>query len=355
MRNPVIGLLLLAASLTAQNAPPLLKEVHAVYAALPSTTYDIEMVQLSESSTGLRSEQRWRIVGNHGRDRQEALPSGLLYVFDGHSKWAYHADNNEYTKIDGSWQGQNLPPALNMFEAYNLNSGTYLRHETVESTPGPVPCEVYEVTRPESDVAKYSPLTYWIDPVRKLVMKLQYAVEFKSSSRMMFTYSLAKAQVGRPVDDNLFHFTPPDGADHVETLTFGAKSKLPGKPCPEFSLKYADGNVITSAALRGKVIILHFDWNWQSGVTPMMELAYRALRSDGIEIVQVMQKIVPAPKGAPRFTLPVALDPDGSLAKKFGLYNSGTVLIDRLGMIVLADEQDQPTPIARAMQSVGIW
>src|ERR1700682_4489247 len=101
MRKATLFLAVLLSPLaSAQDPLQLLKKVAANYAALHKTTYDFEQVEVRED-LGPRhdqSEQRQRIAGSGGKFRQEVLPSGMLYIFDGQFRWAFNRDRNEYTK-----------------------------------------------------------------------------------------------------------------------------------------------------------------------------------------------------------------------------------------------------------------
>ena len=93
---PVLSLF--APFAAAQDEPlQLLKKVAENYAALPKTSYSFELAEVRESSGAIRSrtEQRQRIVGSGGKYRQETLPSGVLYLFDGQFRWAYSSTRLE--------------------------------------------------------------------------------------------------------------------------------------------------------------------------------------------------------------------------------------------------------------------
>jgi len=362
MRNACAVVLLLAGCAPAQDSTQLLKQVLALYAELPKSTYDLELVEAREfPGHHSTTETRWRIAGSAGRYRQEDLSSGILYLFDGHAIWSYNPERNEYTKVDGLGYGGSLPSFLRQFEIPNLNSGRYLRQEPLDSASGPVLCQVFEVTVPNrNERMNHSPYTYWIDPSTRLVMKLRYTVDIQTDgkpepSRQIVTLSLGKAQTGRPVDDDLFRFAPPEGALQVDQLMFGAKLPLTGKASPDFLLKTADGAILTGESLHGKVVLLIFSQSRESTATLMAELANRALKPDAFAAIQVMRQSKTPAKGAPALTLPIAFDPDGSLAKKFGISGDGTILINRSGTVVYAEVWENFSRLARAMQEAGAW
>jgi len=194
----------------------LVKKLAANYTALRSGSYDFEQVEVREYSGTLqnRTEQRRRIVGSGGKYRDEALPSGPLYMFDGQYRWAYNPDRNEYTKAGGV---AGLAASLSMFEtaAYRAKSARLLRQETLQLDSGPVVCQVIEVERERSeDRVQYSSMTYWIDASSNLALKLHYKVAVTTSDRpapseSTVTVSFNRAIVGSPVDESLLRFIPP--------------------------------------------------------------------------------------------------------------------------------------------------
>ena len=307
-------------------------------------------------------EQRQRIVGSAGKYREEAIPAGILYVYDGQYRWAYNADRNEYTKMSTTAAGR--APALNMFElvGYRAKSARFLRQETLDLATGPVVCQVIEVERdPLGDRMRYSPMTYWIDATRNLALKLHYSLTItgvgtSTPAQNIITVSLAKATVGQPVQDSILRFNAPAGATQVERLTFGPKSLLVGNDAPDFELKGADGKPITGATLRGQVVLLQFAPSSDYDALFSLEMTYRSLQGKGLKAFHVLPPLnLPAGAGD-LYTVPIATDPNGSVAKKFGMPYKGTVLIDRFGKVVYVDTTFRNSlDLVRALQKAGVW
>ena len=215
-------------SLGAQDAVDLLNKAGAAVRALSKTSYDFEQVQVRDTQLGERllSERRVRLVGDGGRYRVEPLPSGPLYVFDGTYRWAYNPERNEYTKATGA---ATIAPDLTRLElaSYHVRSAKILRQENIELATGQVVCQVVEAVADRgNDSQTYSPITYWIDVDRNLILKTDFTITFKSPERpkpstTRLTEYFTKAAIGQPVEDALFRFTPPEGAKEVERLTFG--------------------------------------------------------------------------------------------------------------------------------------
>jgi len=368
MRKAVLALpvlVLLPLPSVAQDALQLLQRVAANYAALSKTTYEFEQVELREFQGVFQNQtqRRQRIVGSAGRYREETLPAGPVYIFDGQSRWAYNPDRNEYTKTNANAAAGRAPGLSNLeIVSYRVRSARLLREETLTLASGPVVCQVIEAERePAGDRMQNSPTTYWIDVSRSLVLKSRSgfttgAAGGGSPMETIVTVTFTKAAVGQPVDESLLRFTPPADAVLVERLTFGPKSSLAGKDCPDFELKGMDGKAVSSAVLRGRTVLLHFGAAGDDESIFFLEMTYRSLKGNGLTAVYVL-----APRDRPRagvdgYTVPMATDSDGSVAKKFGIAYKGTVVIDRFGKIVYADTGVRNSlEFVRALQKAGVW
>jgi hypothetical protein len=159
------------------------------------------------------------------------------------------------------------------------------------------------------------------------------------------------------VDESLLQFTPPPGALQVDTLHFGSKSPLVGTEAPEFELKDADGRILTGASLKGSVVLLQFSPYPTDDSLFRLEMAYRSLQSKGLKAIYVLRPGRPLFGPTDRaYTVPVAFDSEGRMAKKFGLSYSGTVLIDGDGKIAYVDDLSKfSQELAEALQRVGVW
>jgi len=364
------ALFLLVPTGVAQDSPlELLNKVAANYAAMPKTTYSFEQVEVREYSGTMlnRTEQRQRLMGSGGKYRQETVPNGVVYILDGQYRWSYYPERNEYTKDTANPAAAGHPPGLNMYAmvGYQVKGARFLRQETLDTGSGPVLCEVIEADpRPEpADGAKYSPTTYWIDARRLLVLKMRYTVTANPTVRpsppeTTITVSVAKASVGEAADESLFHFAPPSGAVQVDRLTFAPKSALVGQASPDFELQGADGTAISSASLRGHVVLLQFGRRPDDDPAFQVEMIYRSLKAKGLTAYYVLPPRTLAGAGAASgaYTVPVVTDSDGSAAKKLGISYTGTVLIDRAGKIAFVEASVRGSlQLAQALQAAGIW
>ncbi|HEY5801875.1 MAG TPA: TlpA disulfide reductase family protein [Burkholderiaceae bacterium] len=122
-------------------------------------------------------------------------------------------------------------------------------------------------------------------------------------------------------------------------VVFGAR-----KPAPEVTYTTIKGEKVTSASLRGKVVMVNF---WATSCTtcvkemPQMVETYQKYNAKGLEFVAVAMAYDP-PNYVVNFTetraLPfkVALDLDGSLAEAYGkvTLTPTTFVIDKQGKII---------------------
>jgi len=116
------------------------------------------------------------------------------------------------------------------------------------------------------------------------------------------------------------------------------------KPAPDVSFSTIDGRPLSTAGLRGKVVLVNF---WATSCVtcvnemPKLVEAYRKHRARGFETVAVAMRYDPPNyvlAYAERAALPfkVALDPLGEAAQRFGdvALTPTTFVIDRRGRIV---------------------
>ncbi|HLC42347.1 MAG TPA: redoxin domain-containing protein [Methylomirabilota bacterium] len=119
-------------------------------------------------------------------------------------------------------------------------------------------------------------------------------------------------------------------------------SPLIGKPAPLFKLQSFDGNQISLAELRGKVVVLNFWASWCYPAcyeeAPVLEGGWREYERRGAIVlgVDIQDTQEAALKFINRFTLtfPNAPDPTGKVSVEYGVYGvPETFFIDRRGMI----------------------
>lgn len=121
------------------------------------------------------------------------------------------------------------------------------------------------------------------------------------------------------------------------------KSSLPklGTSAIVFNCQDLKGQIWSLDQIRGKVVLLRFWADWCPYCRyemPVIEKYYRMLKSQGFEVLAVNVKqsaaVAEAFTAQLDITFPVPLDPDGKMAKRYGVYAIPTnFLIDRQGVI----------------------
>jgi peroxiredoxin len=121
------------------------------------------------------------------------------------------------------------------------------------------------------------------------------------------------------------------------------KASLPklGAAAIDFSCQDLEGQAWSLDKVRGKVVLLRFWADWCPYCRyemPVIEKYYRMLKSQGFEVLAVNVKqsaaVAEAFTAQLDITFPVPLDPDGKMAKRYGVYAIPTnFLIDRQGVI----------------------
>lgn len=138
---------------------------------------------------------------------------------------------------------------------------------------------------------------------------------------------------------------------------------LLGEPAPAFTLPDLQGNTVSLAGLKGKLVVIHFATTWCpfcNAEAPHLEKLYQDYQSQGVEVLiidvrepagLVQQKL----QDRFNFTFPVLLDSEGEVAASYApegvlpdlardeVVLASNLLIDREGRIrfyTLLDSQD---------------
>jgi len=142
----------------------------------------------------------------------------------------------------------------------------------------------------------------------------------------------------------------------------GQRMKLvrEGDSAPEFSLPSLDGRAVSLSSYRGKVVMVHFWATWCPPCVeeiPTLERLYRASFGKDLEILAV--SVDEGGAGAVsqfmkknRFALPVLLNPDQSVARKYGTFKfPETYLVDREGIVrkKIIGAADWMSPVAQEL------
>ncbi len=122
-----------------------------------------------------------------------------------------------------------------------------------------------------------------------------------------------------------------------------AKISLPklGTYAIDFNCQDLKGQIWSLDKVKGKVVLLRFWADWCPYCRyemPVIEKYYQMLKSQGFEVLAVNVKqsaaVAEAFTAQLDITFPIPLDPDGKMAKRYGVYAIPTnFLIDREGVI----------------------
>jgi len=155
-------------------------------------------------------------------------------------------------------------------------------------------------------------------------------------------------QLDAAVARDVFVFTPAPGAAKVETFFelpgAGRDRPIPlsGEPAPDIELKLLDGGDFSLASHRGKHVVMLYLWSSTSGPCaqelPVLAEVARQFRNQGVVFCALNQG--EDPETIRRLLeeldldIPVALDPEGSAGRAYGLQGISTVvLIDKEGTV----------------------
>lgn len=226
-----------ASSQKVDDAAELLKKVRETYASLRS--FQFEGMTVTESQgAGMQSKLEFPFEGDFAEPykMRVELKSPLmpvLIVSDGQTTWFYMSSTKTYRKMDletgdwpsafeGSSAGAGVPyDMLQLTIADQVKGAKVVREEALQLEGENTPCFVVEAEYARSkEEAEALPVvkTYWIDKRRHVVLResVRYHQKaggsFPAALDILSTSTLSKVRLNEPVPDELFQFTPPEGA-----------------------------------------------------------------------------------------------------------------------------------------------
>ncbi len=335
------------ASQLAMGARARLEEVARIYQASNAGRLVGETVVKDEASDGTQETRPFAIsFAAGGRVRQEALrPADALIVSDGQSTWIHRADYLQFKEIAS---GQAFRPAQieNLRRAATgLASAVVVRDETLVVGGRDVSCVVIDAEYAD-DPAATTPrrfVRYWVETGAALVRQEQVTMLAKRQGEARKTVAVTTYTA---IDlDAVFpdgHFTFTGGPDDERVVEFHdpAQMDLTGGMAPAFELTALDGQRVSLASLRGRVVILDFWATWCVPCAvemPTLQRLHVELKEQGVVVLGVNSE---PPTLARRFltrngvTFTTLTDPRSRVARLYGVRGIPVgVIIDRSGRV----------------------
>ena len=202
-----------------------------------------------------------------------------------------------------------------------------------------VPCHIVTFTVGE---ARHE---LWVDQQRHFVLQWIQTVTARAGDRVVKTriaMKVKKFATGAEVEDNLFAFTPPKDWKETEMVVFASESRLilTGQRAAAFTLKTLEGDEVSLAGLRGKVVVMDFWATWCPPCRdelPRLEKLSKELAARGIVFVGVNNEEASTARGFVRkqgYEIPVLMDSKREVNRRYGISAIPSLfVIDRDGVI----------------------
>lgn len=281
-----------------------------------------------------------------GRVRQEALgPADALIVSDGRRTWIHRADYQQFKEIAS---GQAFRPAQieNLRRAATgLTSAVVVGDETLVVESHEVSCTVIDAEY-EDDSTATTPrrrVRYWVEEGTDLVRQEQVTMTRMRQGEMretlaVTTYSAIDLNAAFP--ESHFTFSAGPGDERVVEFHDPAQVDLTGSVAPDFELRVLDGESVSLASLRGRVVILDFWATWCVPCAvemPTLQRLHMELKEQGVVVLGVNAE---PPALARRFltrhgvTFATLTDPRSAITRLYGVQGIPVgVIIDRNGRV----------------------
>jgi peroxiredoxin len=313
----LIALLLaaIAACHAEQTAESVLEKVAEVYST--ARTLRLELVhksQIIQAGNSVSGEEAIRIAlerpGRLWLSVKGSSQPAYLVVNDGEAQWTYIPSQKQYAREeiaalgdDDEDQGpqEGRDPVAEMLR---IVSGRYevlarlapyasiLKQDTLKVAGQRTPCVVVAIDLPSSRIHR----EIWVDQSRFLVLSDREVrqVPTRWGPTQMEEWLVAKAaEVNAQLEPGTFTFEPHDKARKVDFLAIPGSSgrvSFAGRRAPDFTLKDIEGNQVSLASLRGKVVLLDF-WATRCGPClremPILNKLSEELQDKGLVVLGV--------------------------------------------------------------------
>src|SRR5262245_7448339 len=275
----------------------LLGRVSETYRNLKSYRFELSIVtesrakgtQLVESES--RSEERVLLAAckpNLLRIELKNPTLSLTKVSDGENSWVSFPALGQYMRKEGGAADPEVAAAwlklatslVADYEslAQRARQAHFLRVEAVKVGGRRANCQVVEIEYASGGAAitPGSRRTLWIDRARNLVLKeITYSktrTAFGNFTETKRTVKFTAVDLGGPLSDSIFAFTPQKGARKVvefnlldsarPTAVSAARADFTGREAVDFTLTDLDDRTVNLRDLRGHVVLLNFWATW---------------------------------------------------------------------------------------------
>jgi len=299
-----------------------------------------------------------------GRSRVEFddRSQGGVAVFDGTSRWVYVPAMRRYSKLpkdlptEAQAGGMNFDVlARRYLDRYGsldqrVLKSEAVRTETLAMDGGDVACQVVEVSYDPPPGMREGLIerVYWIAEESGLVLQEHSTASMTSpnnaAGRVQVVQEIVfqRAKVDESLDQDLFVFVPPPGAQQVESLRPDAQSS--GAPvsteAPDFTLRDLSGESVQLSSKRGDVVLLDFWATWCGPCRydmPFVQNLAERYADRGLKVYGMNSEDVEQASAYLRqndITFPTLVDPGMRTAKMFQVNALPTfVVIDRQGRL----------------------
>ena len=214
-----------------------LEKVKATYSNMSEYTWSATVTEGQPSASGKNSvdtasilvavkkpnQFRWEVSGN-GAARYTGMYVGEeVIVSDGRDVFWCDPKRKQYTKTRigpletpmGSVSAFIKKIEDDFFLGYSLlgqNTAKLLKEEAISRRDGVVDCYVVEIT-----TSSHTVFTWWVDKKRSVVVREDFEANGIAQPRTLTRRTEVNfVQIGGPIDERLFIFSPPAGAELVE-------------------------------------------------------------------------------------------------------------------------------------------